>query len=164
MKKLLASIVRFLSLGMIFPIPAGLQADSLGAWGLFGLMSNVNAAMPGKNAVTTAGTNTTLTAAQAVGGIVVLGAGATGGFTLTLPSTAAIISALGPTVPTDGSYSELFYVKNDGVGQTATLTAGDASTTVTGNATVATNTMRMFALTVTGPTTVTYENLGTQNL
>jgi hypothetical protein len=101
-----------------------------------------------------------LTAAQAVAGVLVLAAGASGGFTLTLPSTAAIITALGPTIPTDGSFSKLVRIKNDSVGQTGTLTAGDASTTITGTATIATAVTRQYLLTVTGPTTVTYENLG----
>jgi len=83
-----------------------------------------------------------------------------GCWTITLPSTKAIIAILGPTIPTDGTYGQMFSILNDGVGQTATLTAGDASTTITGTATALTDTRRDFFLMVTAPTTVTYFNLG----
>ena len=79
---------------------------------------------------------------------------------MTLPSTKAIISALGPTIATDGSYGQPFSILNDGVGQTGTLTAGDASTTITGTATALTDTRRDFFLTVTSASTITIQNMG----
>ena len=148
----------------IFSIPAGLTADKTGAGGLYGLMANVNNYSIAKSAVTTAGTNTTLTAAQLLNGLVVLAAGASGGFTITLPSTAAIIGGLGPTIPTDGTYAEEIRIKNDGVGQIGTVTAGDASTTLTGTMTIATNTTRSFLLTVLSATTIAIENIGSMAL
>lgn len=164
MKRLLNLILRFLRLDVVFAIPAGITADSQGEWGLFGLMSNVNAVNATEANVTTAGTNSTLTGAQAISGALILAAGASGGFTITLPSTADIITALGPTVPTDGTFSKILRIKNDGVGQTGTLTAGDGSTTVTGTATIATNTTRTFLLTVTNGSALVIENLGSMSL
>src|SRR5574340_748026 len=50
-----------------------------------------------------------------------MASGASGGFTITLPTTAQIISAMGPTIPTDGTYGQLFSVLNDGVGRLGRL-------------------------------------------
>jgi hypothetical protein len=58
--------------------------------------------------------------------------------------------------------AKVINILNDGVGQTGTLTAGDASTTITGTATIATNTRRQFRLTVTGPDAITFQNFGSQ--
>ncbi len=149
---------------IVLAVPSGLVADMQGMWGLMALISNVNAMAPTKANVTTAGTNSTLTAAQGIAGALILASGASGGFTITLPSTAALISALGPTIPIDGTFSKIVRIKNDAVGQTGTLTAGDASTTVTGTATIATDTTRTFLLTVASATTLTYENLGSMAL
>ncbi len=150
--------------GAIWKIPAGITPDNLGYGGLYGLAAALNNYAESISAVTTAGTNTNLTAAQTLAGITKLNAGASGGFTITLPSTAALISALGSTIPLDGTYSEPVSMENNNVGQTGTLTAGDSSTTLTGTMTVATNTRRVFILTVTGPTTITIENIGSMGL
>lgn len=147
--------------GVISPLPPGIVADKSGAWGLFALISNLNNYSEAISAITTAGTNTTLTAAQLLIGVTKLNAGASGGFTITLPSTVAIIAALGPTIPMDGTYAEPVSILNNAVGQTGTLTAGDASTTLTGTMTVATNTRRVFMLTVlAGGATIAIENIG----
>ena len=79
---------------------------------------------------------------------------------MTLPSTAALIAAAGPTIPTDGTFSKICRFLNDNVGQTGTLTAGDASTTITGTATIATDTRRDFIMTITSPTAITFQNIG----
>ena len=147
----------------IFNVPAGIVPDKSAAFGLFGLMANVNnysEALPPGFGIATSGTNITLTAAQTLVGITRLTTGASGGFTITLPSTTALLAALGPTVATDGSYAEPISVMNDNIGQTGTLTAGDSSTTLVGTMTVATNTRRVFLLTVTGPTTLQINNIG----
>lgn len=171
MKRLLLGFLIGLSLAMslaggavVWKIPAGITPDNQGYGGLYGLAQNVNNYAESITAVTTAGTNTTLTAAQALSGITKLNAGASGGFTITLPSTAAIIAGLGNTIPTDGTYSEPISMENNAVGQTGTLTVGDASTTLTGTMTVATNTRRVFILTVTSATTITIENIGSMAL
>ena len=148
----------------ILKLPAGLTADAQANFGLIGALSNMNVYSETRTPITTAGTNSTLTAAQLIAGAIILAAGASGGFTITLPSTAAIISAMGPAMPTDGSFTNLIYIKNDGVGQTGTVTAGDASTTLNGTMTIATNTTRTFLLTVTSATAITIDNLGSMSL
>ncbi len=164
MKRIINWICRYFTLNIVFPVPSGLVADAQAQFGLMGLMSNVNAQGENEANVTTAGTNSTLTPAQAISGALLLAAGASAGFTITLPSTADIIAALGPTVPLDGTFSKILRIKNDNIGQTGTLTAGDVSTTVTGTATIATNTTRTFVLTVTNGSSLVIENLGTMNL
>jgi len=67
-------------------------------------------------------------------------------------------------VPTDGSYAEPISIMNDNIGQIGTLTAGDASTTLVGTMTVATNTRRLFLLTVTGNNTIQINNIGSMGL
>ena len=151
---------RFLRLGVLAPFPAGMVADRAADFGLLALLSNANAYCGHLENIATAGTNSLLTAAQCRRAVIRLTTGASGGFTVTLPSTIAIIAALGPTIVTDGSYGQLFSILNDNVGQTGTLTAGDASTTITGTATILTNTRRDFFMMVTGPSTITYFNIG----
>ena len=73
-------------------------------------------------------------------------------------------ATLGPTIPTDGSYSEPLWITNSGVGQTGTLTIGDSNTTLSGTMTIATNTTRKFLLNVTGPNTITIYNQGSLSL
>jgi len=148
----------------IVSIPSGITPDTSANWGLHALMANINNYSESITAVTTAGTNTALTTAQLLSGFTQLNTGASGGFTITLPSTATILAALGPTVPTDGSYSEPIHMLNNNVGQTGTVTIGDSSTTLSGTMTVATNTVRKFMLKVTGPSTISITNVGTWNL
>jgi hypothetical protein len=154
------ALTRFLRLGVIYPLPGGITPDNAAAFGLFGLMSNLNNYSESLVALTTAGTNITLTAAQVLIGVTKLNTGASGGFTITLPSTSSIISALGTTVPTNGTYAEPISILNNNVGQTGTLTIGDSSTTLTGTMTVATNTRRVFLLTVLSASTISIENIG----
>lgn len=165
---MLARILRdYFRIGIIMPLPAGMIPDRSADFGIFAFMSNANnyaESIPAGGGLTTAGTNINLTAAQLLAGVTKLNTGASGGFTITLPSTAAIITALGPTIPTDGSYSEPVSILNNNVGQTGTVTAGDASTTLTGTMTVATNTRRCFMLTVLSPTTIAIENIGSLTL
>lgn len=162
MKNLLKRFASFLRAQVILSLPGGITADPSSPWGYFGMLSNLNAYAINKFTIVTAGTNSTLTAAQAIAGALRLTAGASGGYTITLPSTVAIIAALGPTIPTDGSFSKMLNILNDNVAQTGTLTVGDASTTLTGTATIATNTRRQFLLTVTSPTAITIQNFGSQ--
>lgn len=150
-------------MGIVKTIP-GLVADSQANWGLHALQSNVNNYSETYATVASTGTSMTLTATQALCGALFITSGASGGFTINLPTTAALIAALGATIPTDGSYSEPMWITNSNVGQTGTLTAGDASTTVSGTATIATNTTRKFLLNVTAPTTITITNQGSLSL
>jgi hypothetical protein len=153
----------FLRAKALFPFPAGEVADISSAFGYFGLLANANTYCGHLESAATSGTNITLTGNQCRRRVMRLTSGASGGYTITLPTTAAIISALnlfGKTIPTDGNYGQPFSILNDGIGQTGTLTAGDASTTITGTATIATDTRRDFILMVTGASTVTYFNIG----
>lgn len=148
----------------IFKIPAGITPDSTGAYGVFGALSNANNYSETYVSVTTAGTNSTLTATQALSGGLFLQSGASGGFTITFPSTTSLLAALGPTIPTDGTYSEPMWVTNNGTGQTGTVTAGDSSTTLTGTMTIANNTTRKFLVNITSPTAITIYNQGSLSL
>ena len=148
----------------IVKIPAGITPDNSAVWGLFGFMANVNNYSQFITQITTAGTNITLTPAQVLTGITKLNVGASGPFTITLPSTASIIGALGMTIPLDGTYAMPVSIENNNVAQTGTVTAGDGSTTLTGTMTIATNTRRFFLLTVLTATTIAIENIGSMGL
>lgn len=148
----------------IFPLPKGITPDAQANFGMFGSLSNLNNYSENYVTAATAGTNITLTTTQALSGGLFLSAGASGGFTITLPSTANLLAALGPTTPTDGTYSEPLWITNNAVGQTGTLTIGDSGTTLSGTMTIATNTTRKFILNVTSPTTITIYNQGSMSL
>jgi hypothetical protein len=164
MKRILALAASFFRpQAIVSPLPGGIVPDKVGAWGLFGLMANANAYSQGQVAdVTSATAGNTLTAAQLMAGVISLNTGAGGGFAVTLPTTAQILTALGrATIPTDGSFSKVIRFINNNVGQTATITAADASTTITGTATVATNIVRHYLMNVpSGGTTITLTNMG----
>lgn len=148
----------------IVKIPGGITPDNVGMWGLFGLMSNVNNYAESISGVTTTSTNTTLTAAQLLAGFTQLNSGAAGGYTVTFPSTAAILAALGPTVPTDGTYAQSIHLINNSGQSITNIVAGDASTTVSGTATLSTANVRKLILAVTSPTTITVTNVGSWGL
>lgn len=160
MKKILSTLSEFFTTPIIQPLPPGITGDKSAMFGLFGLWSNLNNYAENIVGITTAGTNTTLTSTQLLIGVTQLNTGASGGFTITLPSTANIIATLGPTIPIDGTYAEPISIMNNNVGQTGTVTAGDASTTLNGTMTIATNTRRLFLLTVLSATTIKIDNLG----
>ena len=147
-------------------IPAGITPDNSANWGLHALQSNVN--NYSETYTTVAGSATTacaLTAAQALsGGLFITTGSITGAFTINLPSTVSLLASLGPTIPTDGSYSEPMWITNSGTGQTGTITIGDSSTTLSGTMTIANNTTRKLLLTVTGPSTITIYNQGSLSL
>lgn len=158
-------LLNFLSLAILKHIPQGMVADGSAMFGLIAGMRNGNVYTERQiAAITTAGTASTVTTAQLIAGVIQLNAGASGGFTLTLPTTAAILAYFGPTLETDGTFSKWITIINNGVGQTGTLTAGDASTTITGTATIATNTVRQFLLNVTNGTTISLTNCGSLTL
>lgn len=161
-----ARLRQFLRLAVLSAYPAGMTPDASANFGKEALHSNANAYSENLVTIATSGTSVTPTAAQWARGDIRLTTGASGGFTLNLPTTAALIAALGgPNVlPIDGSFSKRITIINDGTGQTGTLTVGDASTTITGTATIATNTVREFALTITGANAVSIQNMGSKTL
>lgn len=146
---------RYLTLGVLFPFPAGMTPSREANFGLEGLHNAANVYSEGLSTIaTTAGANTTLTIAQLLSKNIVLTAGANGGFQLILPATTAIMGALGP-VPTDGSFFFPLYISNQGIGQTMTLTAGDANTTVSATEnTLATTIAGKWMVQVVTPTTL----------
>lgn len=154
----------FLRLGTIYEIPRGVVPDNSALFGVLGGLNNANAYCGHLEVIVTAGTNSLLTATQCRRSVLRLTSGASGGFTITLPATTAIIAALGATIPVANNYGQYLTIINDGVGQTGTLTAGDASTTITGTATIATNTVRDFFVMVTAAGTLTYFNVGSKTL
>jgi hypothetical protein len=134
--------------GQIFPVPAGITPDNVGAYGLFGFMAANTVLIPTDVLIVPVGTgtNVTLTAAQINSGVINLQGSPSGPFTITTPTAAQIIANLGPNVPQDGSASFFGFLVNDGTGQTGTLTAGDANVTIVNTATVATAANRHFLL------------------
>ena len=148
---------------MLQRLPAGIVPDASAVFSWFAFQSNANAYCGQLTSAATSGT------AYAVANVPLprvlrLTTGASGGFTITLPTAQQIISTLGPTIPQDGSYGQMFSVLNDGTSQTGTLTAGDSNTTMTGTMTIATNTRRDFFVTITGVGLITVQNLGSVSI
>jgi hypothetical protein len=162
MKKFILFLLAFFRPGIVQPMPPGLVADPSALYGLIQLMQNLIAysQMLISGSVASV-SNINLTVAQLGAGVLRLTGTASGGFTITMPSTASILSVL-KGVPVDGSFSKRITIINDNTGQTGTLTIGDSSTTLTGTMTLATNTVRDFILTVTGAGTIGVQNLGTK--
>ena len=148
--------------GAIFPIPAGQVPDATGANGLIGLMNNVNAYSQDMSSYATT-TAVALVVGDILNGIIQLNTGAGGGFNVTLPTTAQILGALGPSVPQDGSFTKIIRIVNNNSGQTATLVAGDAPTSIIGTASIATNVSRDYAMRVM-QSALSFTNIGSLTL
>jgi hypothetical protein len=161
-KRLIAALRSLLAPGIVWT-PSTVP-DNSGLFGVFGALANLNSYSEERTALATSGTNITLTPVQLLGGLIILSTGASGGFTITLPSTVSIIAALGPTIPTNNTFTMPITIVNFNIGQTGTVTVGDASTTLNANGgavTIATNTTRRFFLTVATASTLTMDNAGT---
>lgn len=146
---------------------ANLVADTSSGFGVPARARNLSVMVDKSLVLVGTGTGTAATVAATAfpAGTWDLQPGATGGFTLTLPTTAAILARFAPTIPQDGGFNVEIDIINDAVGQTATLTAGDASTTILGTATIATNTCRKYLVNLNaGKGTMTWVNKGTKNL
>lgn len=165
MRLILALIAAFLQPAIVFQVPRGQQGvDAAGANGLIGLMANVNAqAISGMQSYATTGNAVTIVPQDILNGMVQMNSGAGAGFTITLPSTQALLAALGPSVIQDGSFTKIFGILNNSVGQTGTLTAGDSPTSVIGTATVATAVTRYYAMRVMQSALV-FTNIGALTL
>lgn len=150
----------------IASIPGGIAADNVGMWGLYGLWQNVNNYAEAISTNSTGSGNVTLTAAQTLAGFTNLTGSQSGGFNVVLPTAAAIITALGSTVPQDGSFSMPIHVVNNGSSQTATVSnsADSSNITLSGTMTVSNNATRKFILRVTSPTTISLTNVGSWSL
>lgn len=136
--------------GIISNIPGGVVPDNVGAWGLFGFMSNANSYAASMASYATAA-STPINANDVERGVIQLNAGAAAGFTIQLPSTANLLTAFGPTIPLDGGFFKPLFFSNQS-GQTGTVTAGDAMTSVVGSALVFASTARLMMLRVLGST------------
>ncbi len=168
--KLLSLILAFLRARILFPVPAGQVSDPTGANGLIGLMQNANNYATSLSSIATSGTSVTLIAQSAgigtppagnlLSGFVMLNGSASGALTVNLPATSAMIAALGNATPLDGSYSEVLHVGN-GSSQTATLTAGDANTTLLGSAAIAAGSVRKLLMRVLNSSNISITNVGT---
>lgn len=151
---------------VIMNLPSGMQGvDPGGGAGMLqAFMANANAYAQQMASYASSGSAAVVvSAADVVDGIIQVNAGATGGYNITLPTTQAILGALGASVPQDGTFTKIVRVVNNNSGQTGTLTAGDTPTTVSGTATVATNTCRDFAMRVMG-SSINFTNLGSLTL
>src|SRR5574340_42068 len=99
---------------MLQKLPAGIVPDASADFAWFAFQSNANSYCGQLTTDATSGTAYTV-ANAALPRVLRLTSGDSGGFTITLPTTAQIISAMGPTIPTDGTYGQLFSVLNDGI-------------------------------------------------
>ena len=120
---------RWLHLGIV-PIPPGMRPSSPSDFSLQALTQNTNVYAEKSTTIVTAGTNVALTVTQVLAKNIVLKPGASGPFTITLPSTSTILDALGPTMPLDGSFFFELSIFNSGTGQPGTLTPSDSSTSL----------------------------------
>lgn len=158
----IALLRAFLRPANVINIPAGQQGvDAAGANGLIALMANANNAIYGDMAsYSTTGNAVTLLAADiATNPILIMSAGASGAYNITLPSTSAILAALGPSVPQDGSFTKVITILPQGAGQTGTLIAGDAPTSIVGAAVIGSNVSRTYSMRVL-QSGLSFTNLG----
>jgi hypothetical protein len=153
------TILGFFRPAIIFPIPKGIVPDPVGANGLFGLMKGANNYALSMCSTTTGASDVALTAEQVVKGAIQLNTGATGAFTITLPTTAQILGELSECVKQDGTFTKIIHIINNGVGQTGTLTAGDGATSISGTATIANDVCRQYAMRVLA-SAINFTNIG----
>lgn len=146
---------------------SGLTPDNSAMNGVIGAGANLTALVNTSIAAVPLGTSTdvTLTASQFLSGIWDVAGTPGGGVTLRIPTAAAVIAALPPTIPTDGQFNFQVQCLNDECNtQTLTVTAGTGGT-ILGTATVATNTCREYMVNVNvKAASVTLMNLGTKAL
>lgn len=160
-----ANTVSYFSSG--FSIPPGTTPDASAMYGYFANVANLDLIDWDMQALAI-GTNTAvaLTGLQFVNNYLDISGNPGAGVTLTLPSTTQIIAATPSyTYPNQQQVTFPLKILNDGTGQTITLAAADANTTIVGNNTIANNTVREVMVAV-NPTTgkVVVVNCGTKNL
>ena len=164
MFRLSGALAQWLRPHVIFPNLTGVTPSKAVPVSCFMHNANLTSYSPVTKTGALSGNNQALTAAEVLQGGIFLDVTNGAGFTLTLPSTSSILGLFSNALVTDGSWSREITVVNNNVGQTATLTVGDANTTLTGTMTIATNTTRRFLLTVTGATTISIRNVGSLTL
>lgn len=168
--KLRRVLREYLDPAVIFRQPAGITPDPSALFGLQAVIQNVNNYSESPYTIVSSqvvANVLTLTAFQTLIGEIIIPntVGISGAFTIQLPSTAALVAQMGAnTIPLDGTYAEPMHISNSS-GQTGTVTAGDANTTISGTATVATAVTRKYlagipAATSVNAATVLLTNMG----
>lgn len=132
----------------INPFPPGMRASGPATFSLEALHSNSNAYAEEVLTIASAGTDVPLTPQQVLKKNILITAGASGTFTITLPPTSKIIDALGPTMPRDGSFYFPFYVSNS-TSFAGLLTAGDAATQIQNGASITSGTAAKWMVNLT---------------
>ncbi len=132
--------------------------SAAGAVTIYGFEAGANTELPVAQYSTAALQSTNLTVAQVSGSqIVCYDNTGTTPATLTTPTAAAIIANV-PNAQVGDSW--IFFLRNDsGSANTLTLGAG-TNVTLTGTMTVAQNVTRMFVVTITSATAVTFQSMG----
>lgn len=142
---------------------SSLVPDASAVYGLIGAAANLEQSQcVGFTSVASSSQTVTATAAAVCAGILNRTGSPGGGVTETTPSATQIITqlqALGCVVPLDSSYQFVFRYINNGLGQTVTWTGG-TGVTVTGTATIATNSWRDLLVTIDSASAVTFTNIG----
>ena len=144
---------------IVSPIPGGITPDATGMWGHFGLAQQVNAALP--NIITTLATQNTLIGlapVQLISARLMIDGAQGGAVTLRTPSGPAIISFMGNSIPTDGTFASRVRVLNSTT-QTITV-AGSTGVTTAGTMTIADAAYRDFLVQPGSASTVVITNLG----
>jgi len=144
---------------IISPLPGGIVPDKTGMWGHFGLAQQVNAAVP--NSLTTLASQNTLISlapVELISARLMIDGAQGSGVTLRTPSGPAIISFLGNSVATDGSFASRVRVLNSTT-QTITV-AGSTGVITRGTMTIADAAYRDFLVQPGSNSTVTITNLG----
>lgn len=168
MRKLISAFFRLAvasTSGRAVIVPPGIVPDNQGMWGLWGAAQNLNQAVAIDYATLASASQTvTASAADLIAGVYERTGAPGGAVTETTPTAAQIIAALPNTIPQDGTFQFPIRYINNALGQTVTLTPG-ANVTVTGTATIATNTWRDFLVTVrVNAGTVEFTNIGAGTL
>lgn len=148
--------------------PTIVSALNVGPYGLAAMVLGANNFAGSRTDVTTAGTNTALSVADFRGGWIFLNPGASGAYTITLPATADILALMLP-LSTDlvggaVSFTKVMMLSNNVSGFTGTITAGDGSTTLSGEMTVPSLFTRLVLLNITSSSTIEMQNIGIMNL
>jgi len=143
-------------------VPPGIIPDTAANFGFSALLGNIDVIDNDMIAIAYgAATTLTLTPLQWFNNFIDLSG--SGVLALTTPTAVQMIAITGPAIPLTG-ISLMQWITNDGTGQTTTLSGG-TGVTILGNNTIATNTTRIFLVSLNASAvTATYLNLGTISL
>lgn len=146
--------------GRSFVMPPGVVATLPSIYMPWAEMQNLDQAdATGFTTVSSSSQTLTASAASVAGGILNRTGSPAGAVAETTPTALLLIAALPNTIQLDGTFQYRFRYINNALGQTVTWTAG-TGVTVTGTATIATNSWRDFLVTVDSASAVTMTNIG----